>query len=143
MDRVEAELLEMFANPELRKRYFAIVDLAEIQENEFNLNIPRYVNTFEPEEQIDLGATTKAFVSSIENETKLADLLQPLTLVTSEFAGTLTTIYQQQCDPKDCLMSEKPFAELVGKSIQLFNGIISTAGRRLARAASGSITECW
>jgi type I restriction enzyme M protein len=34
LDRVEAELLEMFANPELRKRYFAIADLAEIAENE-------------------------------------------------------------------------------------------------------------
>ena len=31
VDRVEAELLEMFANPELRKRYFAIVDLAYLR----------------------------------------------------------------------------------------------------------------
>ena len=51
---VETELLQMFADPELRKRYFAIVDMDDIEENEFNLNIPRYVDTFEPEEQIDL-----------------------------------------------------------------------------------------
>ena len=76
VDRVETELLEMLVNPELRKRYFAIVDLAEIEENEFNLNIPRYVDTFEPEEEIDLGAATKAFVSSIENEAKLAESLR-------------------------------------------------------------------
>ena len=49
---VETELLRMFADPELRKRYFAIVDMDDIEENEFNLNIPRYVDTFEPEEQI-------------------------------------------------------------------------------------------
>jgi type I restriction enzyme M protein len=33
--------------------------LAEIEANEFNLNIPRYVDTFEDEAQIDLEATTK------------------------------------------------------------------------------------
>lgn len=31
------------------RRYFALVDQAEIEENEFNLNLPRYVDTFEPE----------------------------------------------------------------------------------------------
>ncbi len=28
----------------------------EIAENDFNLNIPRYVDTFEPEEEIDVAA---------------------------------------------------------------------------------------
>jgi type I restriction enzyme M protein len=32
---------------------------AEIEENEFNLNIPRYVDTFEPESKIDIVATQK------------------------------------------------------------------------------------
>ena len=30
--------------------------LMEIQENDFNLNIPRYVDTFEEEEPVDLVA---------------------------------------------------------------------------------------
>jgi len=34
------------------------------------------VDTFEPEEEIDLGVATKAFVSSIENEAKLAESLR-------------------------------------------------------------------
>ena len=29
---------------------------SEVAENDFNLNIPRYVDTFEEEEEIDLGA---------------------------------------------------------------------------------------
>ena len=29
--------------------------LAEVAENDFNLNIPRYVDTSEPEVEIDLG----------------------------------------------------------------------------------------
>jgi type I restriction enzyme M protein len=43
-DRVEEE------------KYSYRAPLAEIEENDFNLNIPRYVDTFEEEESIDLGA---------------------------------------------------------------------------------------
>ena len=37
-------------------KYAHRADLAEIKENDFNLNIPRYVDTFEEEEEIDLEA---------------------------------------------------------------------------------------
>jgi type I restriction enzyme M protein len=33
--------------------------LAEIEENDFNLNIPRYVDTFEEEEPVDIAAAQK------------------------------------------------------------------------------------
>jgi type I restriction enzyme M protein len=78
VDRVEAELLEMFANPELRKRYHAIVDLADIEENEFNLNIPRYVDTFEPEEEIKLVDAGAAFRVAREREAKLTSAVEAL-----------------------------------------------------------------
>ena len=79
---VETELLQMFADPELRKRYFAIVDMDDIEENEFNLNIPRYVDTFEPEEQIDLKMAILDFQKAIQAESKvekeLGDFLKKL-----------------------------------------------------------------
>jgi type I restriction enzyme M protein len=31
-----------------------VSSLAEIEENEFNLNIPRYVDTFEPEPRVEV-----------------------------------------------------------------------------------------
>ena len=65
---VATELMQMFADPELRKKYFAIVDMDEIEENEFNLNIPRYVDTFEPEEQIDLRQAIADFKNAIQKE---------------------------------------------------------------------------
>ncbi|MDQ2098442.1 MAG: type I restriction-modification system subunit M [Tychonema bourrellyi B0820] len=37
-------------------KYSYCAPLSEIAENDFNLNIPRYVDTFEEEEEIDLGA---------------------------------------------------------------------------------------
>ena len=75
---VETELLQMFADPELRKRYFAIVDIDDIEENEFNLNIPRYVDTFEPEEQIDLKTAIKDFQKAIAAENKVEKELNEL-----------------------------------------------------------------
>jgi type I restriction enzyme M protein len=41
------------------EKYAHVADFEEIEENEFNLNIPRYVDTFEEEEQIDIGAVQK------------------------------------------------------------------------------------
>ena len=79
---VELELLQMLADPELRKRYFSIVDMDEIEENEFNLNIPRYVDTFEPEEQIDLNDAIADFQKAMQTESvvekELGELLKSI-----------------------------------------------------------------
>jgi type I restriction enzyme M protein len=68
IDEVEQELLNMLQDPELRKRYFSVVDMVELEENEFNLNIPRYVDTFEPEEEIDLKTAIEEFKSVQQTE---------------------------------------------------------------------------
>ena len=39
----------------------------EIETNEFNLNIPRYVDTFEPEEEIDIKAVQRE-IDQLETE---------------------------------------------------------------------------
>jgi len=36
------------------ERFCRVVGLDEIEKNDFNLNIPRYVDTTEPEEEIDV-----------------------------------------------------------------------------------------
>lgn len=71
IDAVEQELIAMLQDPELRKRYFAIADMEELEENEFNLNIPRYVDTFEPEEEIDLKQAITEFQQTLGKETDL------------------------------------------------------------------------
>ncbi|NTW64499.1 MAG: N-6 DNA methylase, partial [Chlorobiaceae bacterium] len=38
------------------EKYAHVAEFAEIRENDFNLNIPRYVDTFEEEEVIDIDA---------------------------------------------------------------------------------------
>ena len=78
IDDVEIELTNMLAEPELRKRYFSIVDMEEIEENEFNLNIPRYVDTFEPEEQINLEEAIAEFQKAMKEETDAMSSLNEL-----------------------------------------------------------------
>jgi type I restriction enzyme M protein len=41
-------------------RYSYVAPLSEIAENDYNLNIPRYVDTFEEEDAVDLTAVTSA-----------------------------------------------------------------------------------
>ena len=40
-------------------KYAHVAMIDEIKENDYNLNIPRYVDTFEPEPPVDLGKLTK------------------------------------------------------------------------------------
>lgn len=42
----------------VEEKYSYVAPLAEIAENDYNLNIPRYVDTFEEEEPVDLAAVT-------------------------------------------------------------------------------------
>ena len=49
------------------EKYATRATFQEIEENEFNLNIPRYVDTFEPEPEIDIKAT-QARIDRLEEE---------------------------------------------------------------------------
>ncbi len=53
------------------EKYSYVATFEEIQENEFNLNIPRYVDTFEEEPEIDIPAVQKEID---ELEMQLADV---------------------------------------------------------------------
>jgi len=48
-------------------RYCHVADLEEIEENEFNLNVPRYVDISEPEEKVDIQETINE-LSKLEKE---------------------------------------------------------------------------
>lgn len=60
------EALEVPAAGVLENKYSYVATLSELAENDYNLNIPRYVDTFEAEEAIDLTAITKELRSVAE-----------------------------------------------------------------------------
>ena len=49
------------------ERYASAVPIDEVKENGFNLNIPRYVDTFEAAEEDDIGEVQKE-IDALENE---------------------------------------------------------------------------
>ncbi|KAB8198606.1 type I restriction-modification system subunit M [Lysobacter maris] len=58
----EVDLQRIFDTVQVRQnvdKYAYLASPAEITENEYNLNIPRYVDTFEEEEEIDLVAVRR------------------------------------------------------------------------------------
>ena len=75
-----ADLFRICSDPDEAGRYFAIAEYDEVQKNEFNLHVPRYVDTFEPEEQVEVGdalaALTRAECAQRETMDRLRDLLR-------------------------------------------------------------------
>jgi type I restriction enzyme M protein len=49
------KVFETYQSREEVEKYSHLATFAEIEENDYNLNIPRYVDTFEEEEPIDIG----------------------------------------------------------------------------------------
>lgn len=77
--RVGQELLALYDDSDELLKHARIVGLDEITENEFNLNIPRYVDTFEPEPRIEVADALRgletAESTAQQAETKLRQLL--------------------------------------------------------------------
>jgi len=59
-------IIDTYINRETKEKYSYLATLKEIEGNDYNLNIPRYVDTFEKEESIDL--------ENVSNELKALEL---------------------------------------------------------------------
>jgi type I restriction enzyme M protein len=51
------KIIDTYRNRKTLDKFSYVASLQEIAENDYNLNIPRYVDTFEEEESVDLDAT--------------------------------------------------------------------------------------
>lgn len=58
--QVGTELGALYGDPDELLKHARVVGIDEIEENEFNLNIPRYVDTFDPEPRIEVPDALKA-----------------------------------------------------------------------------------
>ena len=56
-----ADLLRTCSDTNEAKRYFVVADRSEIEENEFNLHLPRYLEISEPEEQVSIDEALSTF----------------------------------------------------------------------------------
>lgn len=72
LDTQISKIVSAYKNRENIDKYAYKASFDEIRENDFNLNIPRYVDTYEEEEPIDIKVT-KDEISRLENELKIAE----------------------------------------------------------------------
>jgi type I restriction enzyme M protein len=86
-EQVDA-ILDMYRNRTDVDKHAHLATFEEIEKNEFNLNIPRYVDSSEEEEDIDIGKTVDD-LTGIDNEiAKLSgDLYKDMLDLTSEDKG--------------------------------------------------------
>ena len=74
-----ADLLRICSDPSEAARYFALAEHREIEENEFNLNLPRYVNTFPRPAEIPLSVAIQDLNGATEEaDTALTELRSSL-----------------------------------------------------------------
>lgn len=66
------KIVNTFVNREVIEKYSYVASMDEIKENDYNLNIPRYVDTFEEEEPIDLVAVSER-IKDIDKEISSID----------------------------------------------------------------------
>jgi type I restriction enzyme M protein len=79
-------IIQTYRDRTTQDKYSYLAPLSEIKENDYNLNIPRYVDTFEEEEEIDLekvAAELKALdIEMAATDIKIADFCKQLNIPT-------------------------------------------------------------
>lgn len=82
------KIVEAYRKREDVDKYAHVVTLKEMQDNDYNLNIPRYVDTFEPEPTIPLGEIMRDMQETdkkiVETEGELAGMMSQLVAQTPE-----------------------------------------------------------
>ena len=66
------KIIETYDRREAIEKYAYVAPLSEVTENDYNLNIPRYVDTFEEEEPVDIEAVARE-LKALETDMKSTD----------------------------------------------------------------------
>ena len=93
------KILETYEKREDVERYAHLAKYDEIEENDFNLNIPRYVDTFVPEPPVDLKKVASDLhdtdVEIEKNQKELVGMLKELTSDDSDVMNGLNAIIKE------------------------------------------------
>jgi type I restriction enzyme M protein len=71
-DEYVEKIVTTYRNRTAEEKYSYVAPLQEVRDNDYNLNIPRYVDTFEEEEEIDINAVARD-LRSLDAEMKEND----------------------------------------------------------------------
>lgn len=73
-----SDLQRICSDPAEVRRYFTLVERPELEANEFNLNLPRYVDTFAPEEIVSVRSAMRDLQDASKNAASKMDALEKL-----------------------------------------------------------------
>ena len=105
------KVVNTFLNRKEVEKYSYIASYKEIEENDFNLNIPRYVDSFEEEPLPDVRQILKNLKQIDEEETKIkADLYSML----NDLTGSKEDMKVVEMH-KNILKPKKPAKEVIGQ----------------------------
>jgi len=80
------KIISTFRERKTEDKYSYLASISEVEENDYNLNIPRYVDTFEEEEEIDIDTVADEIqtldIDLGENETLIASFCKELNIKT-------------------------------------------------------------
>ena len=65
------KIITTYTERKTEDKYSYLAPISEIKENDYNLNIPRYVDTFEEEPEIDLAQVTSDIIALQSQETAI------------------------------------------------------------------------
>ncbi|MEO3339481.1 N-6 DNA methylase, partial [Acinetobacter baumannii] len=66
------KIIDAFTQRQNIEKYAKVATLQEVKDNDYNLNIPRYVDTFEAEDEIDLNAIAQQ-LKELEQQSQNTD----------------------------------------------------------------------
>ena len=67
------KIIDTYKHRSTIDKYSFVAKLEEVKENDYNLNIPRYVDTFEEEEPVDINAVSSE-LKHLEQDIKSTDV---------------------------------------------------------------------
>lgn len=68
-------IMDAYSSKQEIDKFAHLATIEELKENDFNLNIPRYVDTFEEEEEIDINAVMAEYKKLDEEDKKITEEL--------------------------------------------------------------------
>ncbi|EJM9933074.1 N-6 DNA methylase [Listeria monocytogenes] len=87
------KILDVYRKRESVEKYAHVASFENIEENDFNLNIPRYVDTFEEEEAVDILEVMREMIEIdkqiVEAESDLCEQIGQLTSQTEDMSAII------------------------------------------------------
>lgn len=135
------KIVDVFNNQIQRSRYSRMVLFREIEQNDYNLNIPRYIDSSEPEDLHDLnahlnGGIPEADIDALQAYWRVFPNLRKTLFAPSERSGYSQSLVEAS-QVKATILNHAEFAEFSARSLALYTAWRKDHDDRLKGIAKG------